>query len=186
MSQWQAPATPTLVSVLVDNATVRADFLATSNPQILLPPRSVVDIVISGGAGGFRHPIHLHGHDFAVLSERRNEQQVPCMVRREMRHSALRVRQVAAPPASELCAQSQHCLTCAAHATVVRYTIVFFALFPTARHHPSGRESRRDAVHHRQPGVRRQCGRGQMSCSTQGALPLLPIQITITMAHWRP
>ena len=78
--QWQAPATPTLVSVLVDNATVQADFPATSNPQLLVRPNSVVDVVISGGAGGFRHPIHLHGHDFAVLSERRNEQQVPCMV----------------------------------------------------------------------------------------------------------
>ena len=98
LSQWQAPVTPTLVSVLVDNATVRADFPATSNPQILLPPRSVVDIVISGGAGGFRHPIHLHGHDFAVLSERRNEQQVPCMVRRAMRHSVLRLRRGAVPP----------------------------------------------------------------------------------------
>jgi len=71
-------AIPTLLRVL-RGGTFLNDFPVTINPQIILQPNSVVDVAISGGAGGFLHPIHLHGHDFAVLSERKDENQRPQM-----------------------------------------------------------------------------------------------------------
>jgi hypothetical protein len=138
--QWQPPARPTLLSVLVDNATVKADFPVSSNVQVLLKPNAVVDIMISGGAGGFLHPIHLHGHDFAVLSERRDETQVPSVV-------------------SHMCAFGTPCGAttrqpdngthplCNWHLSISCRVIV-------ARHHPSGRQGSGDAIHHRQSRVR--------------------------------
>jgi FtsP/CotA-like multicopper oxidase with cupredoxin domain len=71
---------PTLLRVL-RGATFRPDFPRFMNPQVILQPNAVVDIRISGGAGGFRHPIHLHGHDFATISEKRRDEQVPSLVR---------------------------------------------------------------------------------------------------------
>jgi len=73
------PSTPALLSVLRDNFTLSSDFPVTSNALLVLEPNGVVDIHISGSARGFRHPIHLHGHDFAVLSERRDGRQIPSM-----------------------------------------------------------------------------------------------------------
>ncbi|KAJ3150557.1 hypothetical protein HDU89_002964 [Geranomyces variabilis] len=66
--EFAAPDGSLLYDVLTKGATKRSDFPVTSNAQIITKPMAIVDIHIKGGAHGFRHPFHLHGHAFSVLT----------------------------------------------------------------------------------------------------------------------
>ncbi|KAI8903470.1 laccase, partial [Powellomyces hirtus] len=66
--EFLAPKTNILDAVLRKGATVRSDFAVNDNVYILDKPNAIVDLVISGSAGGFEHPFHLHGHAFSVVT----------------------------------------------------------------------------------------------------------------------
>ena len=145
--QWKGPARPTLLSVLADGATVETDFPRSSNPQVLLRRNQVVDIVISGGAGGFNHPIHLHGHDFATISQRRNDRQVPSMVRQQMADFGARA-----------CIWQNWRQTSFVHwlKFCLSFVPVWLSRVAAARHGCGGRKSCRHALHLGQSWVRSQ------------------------------
>ncbi|KAJ3147436.1 laccase [Geranomyces michiganensis] len=66
--EFMAPDGSLLYDILTKGATTKADFPLHSNVQVITKPMAIVDIHIKGGQHGFRHPFHLHGHAFSVMT----------------------------------------------------------------------------------------------------------------------
>ncbi|KAA1478071.1 laccase T2 copper depleted [Dentipellis sp. KUC8613] len=64
-ASYAAPGVPVLLQVL--SGTAHASELAPAGSVYPLPANKTVEINIPGGAIGGGHPVHLHGHNFAVV-----------------------------------------------------------------------------------------------------------------------
>ncbi|KAF9482103.1 laccase [Pholiota conissans] len=62
---FDPPKVPVLLQILSHSQPPQA--LLPKGSVYTLPPNSVIEISIPGGAPGFPHPIHLHGHSFSVI-----------------------------------------------------------------------------------------------------------------------
>jgi iron transport multicopper oxidase len=62
---FSPPTVPVLLQIL--SGTETAQDLLPSGSVYVLPPNSVIEISIPGGAVGAPHPFHLHGHTFSVI-----------------------------------------------------------------------------------------------------------------------
>nr|BAU94250.1 laccase [Pholiota microspora] len=59
------PSVPVLLQIM--SGVQAADALLPTGSVYSLPPNKVVELTIPGGSIGSPHPIHLHGHSFAVV-----------------------------------------------------------------------------------------------------------------------
>ncbi|EDR14430.1 laccase, multicopper oxidase, benzenediol:oxygen oxidorectuctase [Laccaria bicolor S238N-H82] len=64
-ASFQPPTVPVLLQILSGAKT--AQDLLPSGSVYTLPRNKVVEVTMPGGAAGSPHPIHLHGHAFAVV-----------------------------------------------------------------------------------------------------------------------
>ncbi|KAF8798409.1 laccase [Phlegmacium glaucopus] len=64
-ASFTPPSVPVLLQI-ISGASTPQDLLPPGSVYVL-PPNKVIEISIPGGSAGSPHPIHLHGHNFAVI-----------------------------------------------------------------------------------------------------------------------